>query len=183
MKLKFFLLSFAIWLVPFIIRLSVHIEPSVNENHEANTNIVVENILKSIDEHNADTTFALIFKNNMKSCLINILAGVLFSVGTVVNLLINGFASANVFRSVYDLGFPLTSILKTTLPHSFELIGFWLSGTVGFMITWQVVRFMRGKEAFSANIIKQIGVLVLIIVVLILGAAYVEANISVNIIQ
>ena len=51
------------------------------------------------------------------------------------------------------------------------------------MITWQFVRFMRGKEAFSPLVLKQIGLLVCVMTVLILGAAYVEAYISVNILK
>lgn len=97
--------------------------------------------------------------------------------------MINGYASADVFRSIYDSGFPLTSILKTTLPHSFELIGFWLSGTIGFMVTWQLIQFMKGHQSFSTKILKQLGLLICIMFVLILGAAYVEAYISANILK
>ncbi|WP_297828601.1 stage II sporulation protein M [uncultured Methanobrevibacter sp.] len=183
MKSKLFLLSFALWTVPFLLRLSVYIEPVANDKIGTNTNSVVERVVKSIDNSDNTTTFSLIFENNIKGCFLNVFGGVLLSVGTVVNLMFNGFAAADVFRSSYDAGFPLTSILKTTLPHSFELVGFWLSGAIGFMITWQFVRFMRGKEAFSRLILKQIGLLLCVMTVLILGAAYVEAYISVNILK
>jgi hypothetical protein len=46
----------------------------------------------------------------------------------------------------------IISILKVTLPHSFELIGFWLSGAIGFCIAWNIVQFIRGKKIlFSYN--------------------------------
>lgn len=59
--------------MPFVIRLSVHIEPMQSDNVDMNTNNVVDNIIKSIDAHNNSTTFELIFMNNIKGCLINVL--------------------------------------------------------------------------------------------------------------
>ena len=111
------------------------------------------------------------------------LGGVLLSVATVINLLINGFAAADVFRTAYDSGVPLVSILKTTLPHSFELVGFWLSGMIGFMISWQLIRLMKGKKAFTTYIIKRMCILLIVMTILILSAAYVEAYISINILK
>ncbi|MCF0191188.1 MAG: stage II sporulation protein M [Marinilabiliaceae bacterium] len=182
MKQIFFFLSFALWTLSFIIRLSVHIEPVVNDNG-GRTNKVVENIIEAADNNDDVRTFELIFINNIKGCAINVLGGVLLSVATIVNLLINGLAAADVFRSTCDAGFSLSTMLKATLPHSFELVGFWLSGTVGFMITWQMIRFMTGKEAFSMLVLKQMGTLLFVTVIIILCAAYVEAYISMNIMK
>jgi stage II sporulation protein M len=180
MKSKLFLLSFALWALTFIIRLSIHIEPVANGNLQGNQSKVVERIIKSVDNGDNSTTFELIFTNNIKGCLINVLGGVLLSVATVINLLINGFAAADVFRTAYDSGVPLVLILKTTLPHSFELVGFWLSGMIGFMITWQLIRFMKGKEAFPSHVITELCVLLSVMTILIISAAYVEAFISIN---
>ena len=163
--------------------MSIHIEPVANGNLQGNQSKVVERIIKSVDNGDNSTTFELIFINNIKGCLINELGGVLLSVATVINLLINGFAAADVFRTAYDSGVPLVSILKTTLPHSFELIGFWLSGMIGFMISWQLIRLMKGKKAFTTYIIKRMCILLIVMTILILSAAYVEAYISINILK
>jgi uncharacterized membrane protein SpoIIM required for sporulation len=68
--------------------------------------------------------------------------------------------------------------LKVTLPHSFELIGFWLSGAIGFYITWDIIQFMRGKGTFTSHFYKRTGVYSLAVFFIILAAAYVEAYIS-----
>lgn len=168
------------WALTFFFRLFIHVEPISNDSIRGKSNAVVEKIIKSADNNDKTATFELILTNNLKGCLINVFGGVLLSVATVGNLLVNGFAAADVFRNAYDSGFPLTSILKTTLPHSFELLGFWLSGMIGFMITWQLIRFMKGKKAFSSHVIKQMCILLSIMAILIIGAAYVEAFISIN---
>lgn len=84
MNSKLFLLSLALWAVPFLLRLSVHIEPVANDKINTNTNSVVERIVKSIDNNDNTTTFSLIFKNNIKGCLLNVFGGVLLSVGLAV---------------------------------------------------------------------------------------------------
>jgi uncharacterized membrane protein SpoIIM required for sporulation len=44
--------------------------------------------------------------------------------------------------STYKEGLCVKSILKVTLPHSFEFIGFWLSGAIGFYIAWNIILFV-----------------------------------------
>lgn len=51
MNSKLFLLSLALWAVPFLLRLSVHIEPVANDKINTNTNSVVERIVESIDDN------------------------------------------------------------------------------------------------------------------------------------
>lgn len=62
--------------------------------------------------------------------MINILGGFLLGLVTLLNLSINGLAASDVFTTVYNSGFGLNNILKSTLPHSFELIGF------GYLVQW-----------------------------------------------
>lgn len=106
--------------------------------------------------------------------------GVFLGLGTVVNLMINGFYSADVFVTSYHSGLSIRQILNVTLPHSFELIGFWLSGAIGFYIAWNFILFFRSKESFTALFCKKTGIGVAVVFVIILVAAYVEAYISVN---
>jgi len=66
----------------------------------------------------------------MQGCILNVLGGGLLGIGTLFNLLLNGFCFADVCCRTYKLGMSITDIFALTLPHSFELIGFWISGSV-----------------------------------------------------
>jgi uncharacterized membrane protein SpoIIM required for sporulation len=131
-----------------------------------------------MDDHKS--VFLLIFKNNLKGCLVNIFGGIMLGLGTLMNLIYNGFFSADVFKSSFDAGLSLSEILKVTLPHSFELIGFWLSGAIGFYIAWHLLQLMRGKESLPKGFYKTVGTGAALVFVIIFVAAYVEAYISVN---
>ena len=108
----------------------------------------------------------------------------MLGIGTVANLAINGFAASDadvmVVHSEDDGVVPVQNILKTTLPHSPELIGFWLSGAMGFMIAWQLVLFMRGKESWSKGFLKRMCIYAICVFLIILCSAYIEAHISIN---
>jgi uncharacterized membrane protein SpoIIM required for sporulation len=183
----FFAISFLCWLFPFVLRILFVNIPEIGTGQTKfqnpdNQNIV-NDIIQSLDTNDNGKTFSLIFSNNIKGCIINIVGGVLLGLGTFINLLFNGFFSADIFVSSYKAGISTESILKVTLPHSFELIGFWLSGAIGFYITWNIMRFMRGKEAFTNHFYKQVGIYSIVICFIILAAACVESYTLVNISQ
>ncbi|MFK2367746.1 stage II sporulation protein M [Bacteroides fragilis] len=89
-----------------------------------------------------NTVHLLPFKNNMQGCILNVLGGGLLGIGTLFNLLLNGFCFADVCCRTYKLGMSITDIFALTLPHSFELIGFWISGGIGLYIAWNIILFM-----------------------------------------
>ena len=72
----------------------------------------------------------VIAENNLKGCATNLVGGFIFSFPTVVNLVVNGFVHGDILVSTYNAGISSGKLAKITLPHSFELIGFWLSGVV-----------------------------------------------------
>ena len=78
--------------------------------------------------------------------------------------------------------YSLNNILKTTFSHSFELIGFWVSGAIGLSIAWKLIQFMCGKEMITIQFYKQIVLWIVAVFVIILVAAFVEAYISVKVI-
>jgi uncharacterized membrane protein SpoIIM required for sporulation len=157
--------------------------PDINvEQKEKQTLNTMTEIIHLLDENDKNGAFVEIFKNNLTGCILNIVGGVMLGVGTLFSLLFNGFFSADIFVSSYKAGVSISSILKVTLPHSFELIGFWLSGAIGFYIAWNIIQFMRGKDSFSIRFYKQIGIGSLIVFLIILSAAYIEAYISTSII-
>jgi uncharacterized membrane protein SpoIIM required for sporulation len=179
-----FIIAFVLWLLPFLIRIFFVEIPEINIDHVENKTVdsqnIVSEIMQSFSNNDTKHAFVLILKNNLKGCVLNIAGGVTFGLGTLVNLVINGFFSADVFANSYKAGMSIRSILDVTLPHCFELIGFWLSGAIGFYIAWNIIQVMRGKEGFTSHFYKTIGIYSLFIFFIILLAAYVEAYISVN---
>jgi uncharacterized membrane protein SpoIIM required for sporulation len=180
-------MSFLCWNIPFIIRICIidiqyeNVDKVKSELFKER-NAITET-MQAISEGNKHNIFVLILKNNLKGCIINIAGGVLLGLGTFINLLFNGFFSADIFVNSYKAGLGIQSIIKITLPHSFELIGFWLSGAIGFYITWNIIQFMRGKESFTIRFYKQIVFYSLIVFIIILVAAYVEAYVSITILK
>ena len=183
MRDKFIILSFLLWFIPFFSRITMNISydslPVLNDMSNSPLSILYT-ALKNSD---SDEAFLLVFKNNIKSCLINVCGGVSLGVCTIVNLAYNGFATSDMFVVSYQSGFSLSDILKTTLPHSFELIGFWLSGAMGLMIAYRLLLFMRGREDISKDFLKQMCIMAFIVFVTTLCAAYVETHISVNMLK
>ena len=182
--LYFFAIAFLCWLLPFLLRIffietpEIHFESS--EERQLELPYAMERVIQLLSDNDRRGAFIAIFKNNLKGCILNIAGGVLLGLGTLFNLSFNGFIFADILVSSYESGLSIPTMLQVTLPHSFELIGFWLSGAIGFYIAWNIIRFMRGKELMD-NFYKTIGISSLIVVVIILAAAYVEAFISTNI--
>jgi uncharacterized membrane protein SpoIIM required for sporulation len=174
--------SFLCWLLPFLFRIFFieMREITVDQIGNQSENSIIK-IMQSLTDGDRYSAFVIIFKNNLTGCILNIVGGVMLGIGTLFNLLFNGFFSADVFISSYHSGLNITSIMKVTLPHSFELTGFWLSGAIGFYIAWNIIQFMRGKDSFSTRFYKQTGIGSLMVFIIILSAAYVEAYISTSV--
>jgi uncharacterized membrane protein SpoIIM required for sporulation len=182
----FYIVSIGCWLLPFVFRIFFVEMPEITPEQleqlpsERQQNAAQE-VIQMLSAGDKDGAFSAIFKNNLKGCIINIAGGALFGLGTLFNLMFNGFFSADIFALSYKSGLSIESILKVTLPHSFELIGFWLSGAIGFYIAWNIIQFMRGKGTFTSRFYKRTGIYSLAVIIIILAAAYVEAYISTSI--
>lgn len=183
----FYIVSLGCWLLPFALRVFFVEMPEITSEQleqlpAERQQSAVQEVIQMLSSGDKQEAFLAIFKNNLKGCIINIAGGVLFGLGTLFNLMFNGFFSADMFASFYKSGLSIESILRVTLPHSFELISFWLSGAIGFYIAWNIIQFMRGKGTFTSHFYKQVGLYTLVVVIIILAAAYVEAYISTSII-
>ena len=167
-----------LWIITFVLRFFID-DNSINNNFsEQNIPSVILEISESLSINNKKKFFFILLLNNLKVCLYNIVGGVMLGLGTLVTLLINGFIVADTFIGIYKSGMPITDILNHTLPHSFEIIGVWLSGAIGFYIAWNIILFIRGKESFTSLAKIVYGRLLLLII---LVAAFVEAYISTRI--
>lgn len=175
-------IAFLIWLVSFLVRLLLM--NSLIVSHSASTQETGLNIVKQITEHlnNNDkwSAFYLIFTNNLKVSVINIIGGVFLGIGTFANLLFNGFYTADVFSTVHANGTSWSLILAHTLPHSFEMIGIWISGGLGFFIAKNIFDIMMKNRYPTAMFYKIIVFGTLTSGLIILMAAYIEAFISVS---
>ena len=180
----FVAIAFVIWLIPFFIRLLLFgtdfsIETDKLHEKGISNNKVIEELVNSLDEDNKSKAFILIFKNNIIGCIINIVGGVLLGIGTIMNLTVNGFASSDVLVYSYNRGLSVREILNVTLPHSFELIGFWISGAMGLNIAWRIILFMQNKKDIDFKFYKEVAIQFLGVFIIILLAAYVEAYVTI----
>lgn len=176
------LLAFALWFLPFMLRILVVEMPQIDTDKLQQLpnveNKAVQETLQHLSDGNKQAAFVSIFTNNIKGCILNILGGVFLGLGTLISLAFNGFVLADVMVSIHSTGMSIHDILRTTLPHSFELIGTWLSGGIGFYIAWLIICFMQGKESFTPKTCKLIGMYSIVVFLIILSAAYVEAFIT-----
>lgn len=188
-KRYFIEIAFLLWFIPFFIRLFLNI--SFQDTHTSSFRKleVIENsrverrLMDLISEGDKKGCFLIIFTNNIKGCFLNIAGGSFIGIVTIFNLTINGFYSADIIKKSFDNGMPVTQILKVTFPHSFELLGFWLSGAIGLSIAWKLIQFIQEKEEFTLSFFKRIGMYTCIVFVIILSAAYIEAFVTVNMLE
>jgi uncharacterized membrane protein SpoIIM required for sporulation len=178
------LIGFIIWAIPFFIRLSIKIETQIVVSQKTPIkdtleNGVVSNIFKAYSTDNKNKAFQLIFINNLKFAILNIVGGVLLGLATLVNLLQNGFYAAGVFSSVHASGMSWREIITYTAPHSFEMIGIWLSGGIGFYIAKSFYNMIVKNKYPTSLFYKTVVSGTIISSLIILIAAFVEAYISV----
>lgn len=168
-----------LWLIPFCTRICIG-QISIADQETNTYSSTIDSIFQACSSGDTFQAFILIFENNLLCCISNILNGFLLGVGTIVNLSANGFLSADMFVSCYQT-MSITDMLRTTLPHSFEMFGVWLSGGIGFMIAWQIKKFAFDNEIVDMKFVKRTGIYIGIVTLLILCAAFVEAYVSMNI--
>jgi stage II sporulation protein M len=176
---KFFLLSFLIWLIPFIVGLFFGSSTTAASTNNQPLPAEISRIFDAYSTNNKQEVFSLIFVNNIKVAIFNIAGGVFIGIATFLSLLINGYATAVAFANMHQNGMPWGDIAKHTLPHSIELVGIWLAGAIGFSIAKKIVDAMRGLSLPSTQYFKQIGLYTLVSGLIVLLAAYIEAYISV----
>lgn len=178
----FFITAFLFWLLPAIVRLCAIDIPEIATSHTTTfeINSPANKTLYFLYNKDKYSAFITILKNNMQGCILNVLGGGLLGIGTLFNLSLNGFCFADVCCRTYKIGMSITNIFALTLPHSFELIGFWISGGIGLYIAWNIISFMHTNRMPTFKFYKNIGINLLIIFIIILSAAYIETYVSIN---
>ncbi|MDR1371613.1 MAG: stage II sporulation protein M, partial [Dysgonamonadaceae bacterium] len=111
-----FLLAFILWFLPFVLRLFVVEIPQMDillleEKFPQIENSAIHETINLLSAGDKLGAFWAIFKNNLKGCVINSTGGVFFGLGTLFNLVFNGFFSADMFASSYRNGMSIPAIL------------------------------------------------------------------------
>lgn len=178
--MKFFLFTvaaIAIWMLFFIVGASF--ELSGLDFDFLDTGVTNAVTISDIVSKPTFEIFTYILGNNLKSCLVNVLGA--FSLGTITisNLVLNGL-DLGLFLNAFLENYSLEEFVCTSYPHSFELIGFFISAAIGF--EWSLIIFKaifhntkpQKKEYYMLSV-KLIATFLIIAL-----AAFTEAYISIN---
>ena len=180
--LMYSLFSFFIWIIPFSLKILFSElfqldQTSFNGGIETK---VISSITDKLYNGHKWSAFYLIFYNNLKVCLINVLGGVFLGVGTFINLFVNGLYTADVLTTVNNNGTSWILIFNNTIKHSFEMIGIWLSGGLGFLFTKSLFNLMFKNEYPSRKFYEISIKTFLLIFIIIFMAAYIECFMSIK---
>ena len=128
--------------------------------------------------------FITIFENNLGVTLLLLLGAFLFGTTTVLNLIYNGLYTALIIRDSLLNGINPLSVVLLILPHGiFEIPAIIIAGAAGFKIPCEIVRYLAGKkeQPLTKEDIKEYLTLALISIILIVIAAWIEANVTLKI--
>ena len=126
-------------------------------------------------------SFSYIATNNLIFIMRLVLGSFLLGIPTLISLIIGGI---NTGYTIAQSNLPIDIILILTLPHGiFEIPAIIIAGAAGFKIPYEIVRYLAGKkeQILTKEDIKEYLTLALISIILIIIAAWVEANVTLKI--
>lgn len=174
---KLILTSFAIsavcWIGSFTISFLLLTEKSFEFTSAQHVNL-------EIDFDNRYESFSKICSNNIKVQLVNFTGLISFGLTSFVNLVYNGLITGAIIKGLVVKSNDVNSIWLSMLPHSFELLGTFLSGAIGlsgFKIGKEVIQNdLRVISSELKGFILRAMVIALMVTIV---AAYVESFLSV----
>jgi len=110
--------------------------------------------------------------------------GGIFLLPIINSLLFSGFALGFTLKSLVTSGIDLGNSILLTAPHGiFEIPAIIIAGAAGFKIPYEVIRYLVGKkeQILTKEDIKEYLILSVISIILIVIAAWIEANITMRI--
>ncbi|MBE5318714.1 stage II sporulation protein M [Pedobacter sp. MR2016-19] len=139
----FFISSILLWLIPFGLRFAFRENFRVKNDSPKNFVNTHDKIADAIKAKDLDATFHSILSNNLKVGFINMAGAVIFGIPTCINLMYNGFSLADTVIIALDSGIPLKFLFRSLLaPHIIELIGIWLTASMGLFGAVTFIRFI-----------------------------------------
>ncbi len=131
-----------------------------------------------------DINFIKILLNNIRLILLLILGSWLMGSVTATNLVINGQFLGVAIKELMESRSSISIFLLLVIPHGiFEIPGIIIAGAAGFKIPYEIVRYLAGRkeQILTKEDIKEYLILALISIILIVIAAWIEANITLKI--
>jgi len=127
--------------------------------------------------------FFYFLTNNLRLVGLLISGSALFGAPSCLNLLANGIFVGSAIKSAI-LTDKLLEFILLTLPHGiFEIPAIIIAGAAGFKIPYEIIRYLAGRreQILTKEDIKEYFTMALISIVLIIIAAWIEANITLKI--
>ena len=131
-------------------------------------------------------SFTDILKNNVQVILIILSGAFTLGVTSLLNIISNGFLLGVNIRIAIENGASLYDVLLLLAPHGiFEIPAIIIAGAAGFKIPLEIIRYLAGKkeQPLTKEDIKEYITLALISIILIVIAAWIEANVTLKIAQ
>ncbi|CAG4989389.1 hypothetical protein DYBT9275_00281 [Dyadobacter sp. CECT 9275] len=145
------LLSALMWLLPFGLRVVFTTELAIETKNMSKAQTSADPFKKTsfyLSKGDQYGAFLSIWKNNATVGIYNVLGGILLGIGTILNLIMNGYVTADILASIYSAGgLTIGQLSKLTLPHSIELLGIWMCSGIGLTIARFIFRYIK-REIF-----------------------------------
>lgn len=125
-----------------------------------------------------------IIKNNLFSTLIMLSGSFMLGFTSFTILSLNGLTFGTTICSALKNGVPYSTLFLLFFPHGiFEVPAIWIAGAAGFKIPYEIVKYFSNKKDYILSKDEIMGFLALSVVsiVLIIVAAFVEANVTMRI--
>ena len=125
-----------------------------------------------------------ILTQNLKVCFLLLIGSITFGASTLQNLVYNGYNMGYAVAKALKFGLNTSEILVLMLPHCiFEIPAIIMAGAAGFKIPYEIIRYLAGKkeQVLTKEDIKEYLTMALISIILIVIAAWIEANVTLKI--
>ncbi len=132
----------------------------------------------------SNLNFILILKNNIFLIILLITGSALFGISTFSLLTYNSIFFGILLANSTESMIATSGIFLLILPHAiFEIPAIIIAGAAGFKIPFEITRYLAGRKEhiLTKEDIKEYLTLALISIILIIIAAWIEANITLKI--
>ena len=151
-------------------------------NSEYNT--YSQNYVQNFDLEYKAKNMLFFMDNNTKVIILLLSGAIFFAVTTFATLLYNGMYISSVIIGNVQKGMHIEDLAALLLPHGIlEIPAIIIAGAAGFKIPYEIVRYLLGRKdvVLTKQDIREYLTLAAISIVLIVIAAWIEANVTLKI--
>jgi len=172
------------WLNKFVIFLSITIYLiGLVAGYISPVNPIHKNQISELYNVENYLSYGKILKNNLYVIVCEVFGGTIL-LPTVNSLFFSGFALGMILKNLISAGVEFKKSIILIFPHSiFEIPAIIIAGAAGFKIPYEIIRYLAGKKetVLTKEDIKEYITLALISIILIVVAAWIEANVTLKI--